>query len=120
MGQAGRASPRCRSTSTCRTLGTDTSASSSTDFIAPGVPRRQVPSTVSTTLASPSFRRETMGCGPKPENSGITTAPIFITAKKAMKVSGRLGMYRPTRSPRCMPRACKAPARRQTSASKSR
>ena len=113
-------SPSRRHTTTCCTDGTAASASSSTAFIGTGAPRRQVPSAQITALAGPSLSRATNGCGPKPLNSGITTAPSLSTAKKPMKVSGRLGMYRPTTSPGAMPRSRIAAARRQTSASKAR
>ena len=79
--------------------------SSSTDFSGAATPRRQVPFAVITALASPWLRRDCMGLGPKPENSGITIAPSFRIAKNATKSrAGSACRSRPRRP--CQSRAC--------------
>ena len=50
-----------------------------------------------------------------PENIGIIRAPIFITAKKPMTVSGTIGIYIPIRSPFITPNSFKALANLLTS-----
>ena len=84
--------PSRPATITCCTVGEASRATSSTDLSGAGTPRRHVPVAVMTALASPWFRRDWIGLGPNPENSGMTIAPSFKVAKKAMKVSGRFGM----------------------------
>jgi hypothetical protein len=49
-------------------------------------------STVITARASASMSRSAMGCGPKPENKGIATAPILAIARNAAAASGIIGM----------------------------
>ena len=84
--------PPWRSTTTCFSEVVAATASSTIALASTTLPRRRLASTVISATASAMSRRVAIASAPKPENSGITIAPILAAASIATTASGTLGM----------------------------
>ena len=80
VGGRERAPPSRSSTTTDWTQPRWTTASSIVDFSSIALPRRSVPSAVSTTFASASTSRAATAGAARPEKIGTTTAPTSVQA----------------------------------------
>ncbi len=113
-------SPRYRWTIMCSSDGHCSAASSATAFMAMDRPRRRNPSDVNSAFAPASCSRDTTALTPYPLNKGRIIAPIFAMARKAMTISGHIGMKSPTTSPFPIPSDFSPLAHRHTSSWRSR
>ena len=87
-----RASPRRRATRTCSIVGVVARASSTAGLSAAGLPRRQPPSAVMTSLASASLMRSLSASAENPPNTTVCGAPSRAQASIAIGSSGIIGM----------------------------
>jgi hypothetical protein len=97
----------------CSKVGDSVAASSATDFMSTGAPRRKNPSAVNSTLAPASCRRLATASAPNPLKIGTNGAPTLAQASVAATVSGAIGMKIPTVSP------CSTPSSRSPWAARS-
>ena len=79
-------------TTTCSTDGVLASATSTVGLRRPGLPRRQPPSAVMTTLHSASLMRSASESALKPPNTTEWAAPMRAQASSAAGSSGIIGM----------------------------
>ena len=86
------ASPRRRTTRTCSTVGVSRSAASTAGLSSLGLPRRQPPSAVMTSLAWASLMRPASASALKPPKTTVWGAPRRAQASMAMGSSGIIGM----------------------------
>ena len=88
----GHSIPQRSTTTTCSSFGSVSSTSSTLAFIGVGLPRRSVPSAVTSTFASETSMRSRTDSTEKPPKTTLWVAPMRAQASIAAGVSGSIGM----------------------------
>ncbi len=83
--------PPRRTTTTCRTPGVPSSASSANVLSGTSAPRRNPPSAVTRTVARASLMRSRSDSAENPPNTTLCTAPMRAQASMAIASSGMSG-----------------------------
>ena len=106
-------------TSTCSIEGVSFTASSVFSFIGAGLPRRNCPSEVMSSLHAASSMRALSAPGENPPNTTLCSAPSRAQASIATAASGIIGSWIATRSPLPTPSSTSAFAALETSSRRS-